>query len=218
MKKVAILFLAAFCLLQTRGFSQKTEVGIAGGVTSSNIYGHIGGNDTRGDVRGGFTLGMLVDAPIRKSNFSFQPGLHYVQKGDFSSKSANLKNAVALRYAELQANFIHYTKGKGKARLYFGLGPTLGLPLPSKKVAITDDAKTATSISFGKTNANDYRGVDFGANGLMGIRFRNGIIATINYTFGLRNLIPVPASNDDVLRNGCFSFRIGYIFKNPVKK
>ena len=132
MKKALILIIAGVCLLQINGLSQKTEVGITGGITFSNMYGKKGGVDTRGDARTGFTVGMLVDAPIGKTNWSFQPGIHYVQKGAFTSKTSTTKQAIALRYAEFLVNFVHYTKGKA-TRLYFGLGPSLGLNLPSKK-------------------------------------------------------------------------------------
>jgi len=59
--------------------------------------------------------------------------------------------------------------------------------------------------------------MDYGANGLIGIRCKSGIIFSVNYTYGIRNLIPVP-SGDDKLRNGCLGIRLGYIFKNTPAK
>jgi hypothetical protein len=216
MKKALILLIAGIYLFQLNAYAQKTLVGLTGGVTSSNIYGHVGGLDRRGDPRAGYTLGMLLEAPIGKTKWSFQPGLHYMQKGMYTSKTSTVKNAVALRYAEFHFNFVHYTKGKAN-RMYFGLGPTLGLNLPSKTVVITDNSRTATSISFGKEGSDTYRGADWGANGIIGVRFKNNITFAVNYTFGLRNLLPV-AGEDDVLRNGCLGFRLGYFFKNATKK
>ena len=216
MKKALILIIAGICLFQLKGLSQKSVVGITGGVGVSNIYGHIGGNDTRGDSRAGFTLGMVLDAPIGKTLWSFQPGLHYVQKGDYESKTSSTKVAAALRYAEFDLNFVHYTKGA--TRFYFGIGPYVGLNLPSKMVTITDASRIETSISFGKEGADKFRGVDFGANGIIGMRFKSNITFAINYAFGIRNLIPQPEGNDDVLRNGYLGFRLGYFFKNAPKK
>ena len=211
MKKVVFLFLTTACLFQLSGLAQKAQVGITAGTSFANIYGNLNGQDNRGKPRAGFTTGLIVDAPIGKSNFSFQPGIHYVQKGKYTVKTDAVKEADALRYADLVLNFVHYTKGS-KTRLFFGLGPQLGFNLPSKKVKIEDDKRSELrSISFGKTVANDYRGIDYGVNGLMGLRFSKGVYFSVNYTFGLRNIVPAP-SGDDKLRNGYIGVRLGYLF------
>jgi hypothetical protein len=215
MKKALILIIAGVCLLQINGLSQKTQVGLVGGITFSNLNGKMGGLDIHNDGRAGMTVGMIVDAPIGKSGFNFQPGLHYVQKGAYTSKTSTTKEAVALRYAELVLNFIHYTKSSS-AKLYFGLGPAIAFNLPSKKVSISDNTRSETTITFGKELTDSYRGVDFGVNGLLGSRFKCGLIASISYTYGVRNLIPIP-SGDDAIRNGCAAIRLGYIFKNASK-
>jgi hypothetical protein len=80
MKKVLFLFITAACLFQINVKAQKAQVGLASGVSVSNVYGRAGGLDTRGEARLGFTGGLLVDAPIGKSNFSFQPGIHYAER------------------------------------------------------------------------------------------------------------------------------------------
>lgn len=217
MKKVVFFFLAAVCLFQMRGLAQKSQVGLTAGITSSNIYGNKGGVDTRYDARAGFTVGLVVEAPIGKSKFAFQPGVHYMQKGGFTVNDDITKNADALRYADIVFNFVHYTKGSG-VRLYFGLGPQVGLNLPSKKVSIVDGkSNEIRSIAFGKTVAADYRGIDWGANGLAGLRFKNGINLSVSYTFGLHNIIPVP-TGDDKLRNAVLGFRLGYFFPNTTKE
>jgi hypothetical protein len=214
MKKALILIIAGICLFRSTGMTQKTEVGITGGITSSNIYGKIGGLDTRGDSRTGFTVGMILDVPVGKTKITFQPGLHYLQKGEYTKKTSSEKDAVALRYAEFQFNFIKYS-GKSN-RIFLGIGPTLGLNLPSKKVVITDNSRTETSLTFGKLSSNDYIGADWGANGVIGVRFKNNLYFAVNYTLGIRNQIPVP-SGDDHLRNGCLGIRLGCFFKNQKK-
>lgn len=216
MKKVVFLFITAVCVFQLNGLAQKAQVGITAGASFSNVYGDLGGLDSRGKPRAGFTTGLIVDAPLGKSNFSFQPGIHYVQKGKYTLKTDAEREADALRYADLLLNVVRYTKGT-KTRLFFGLGPQLGFNLPSKKVRVADDKRSELrSISFGKTVANDYRGIDFGANALMGFRCTKGLYFSINYTLGLRNLVPVPGA-DDNLRNGSFGVRLGYLFPgNPT--
>lgn len=220
MKKVLFLFITASCLFQIQGLSQKAQVGIAGGASVSNVYGRLGGLDNRGESRIGFTAGMVVDAPIKKSNISFQPGIHYVQKGKYTLKTEAVKEADALRYADLLLNFVAYVGKPGKTRLFLGLGPQLGFNLPSKKIRIEDgDNSEIRSINFGNTAAADYRGIDYGANGLIGIRFKCDVLFSVNYTFGLRNLIPDELiTGDDHLRNGSLGFRISYLFPNTPKE
>ena len=215
MKKALILIIAGICLFQIKGLSQNTRVGLTGGVTWSNIYGQVNGLDRRGEARMGFTLGMIVDAPLGKSNWAFQPGLHYMQKGFVSDKTPTSKTATALRYAELDLNLIHYTKGA--TALFFGAGPYIGLNLPSKSVVITDDARIESNITFGKEETDSYRGVDYGANGIVGVRCKTGLYFAVNYAFGIRNILPNP-TGDDVLRNGCLGVRIGFIFPNTTSK
>ena len=218
MKKVLFLFITAACLIQINAFAQKSQVGITGGISASNIYGQVGGVDKRGDVRTGLTIGMLVDAPIGKTNFSFQPGIHYVQKGTYTTKTEILKEADLLRYADLIANFVYYLGSKDKNRLYVGLGPQIGFNLPSKKIRIQNDERTEVrNIAFGDTEFDDYQDLDFGVNALAGVRFKKGIIFSVNYTFGIRNIIPVP-KGDDHLRNGSLGVRLGYFFSNTPRE
>src|SRR5258708_7941233 len=112
MKKALILIIACVCLLQINGLCQKTQVGLTAGVTSSNMMGSLGGGDTHYKSRWGFSMGMYLNAPIGKSNFAFMPTLQYIQKGDFTTKTANLKEGFALRYAEMILDVVHYTKSK----------------------------------------------------------------------------------------------------------
>ncbi len=219
MKKVLFLVIATGCLFSFSSMAQKAQVGISSGVNFSNVYGQIGGADTRGDVRAGFTAGLVVDAPFgKKKFFSFQPAIHYVQKGRFTTRTDVVREADALRYTDLILNFVHYAWSKSKTKIYFGLGPQLGFNLPSKKMRITDEERSEIrSINFGNEASHDYRGIDWGANALAGLRFKNGITFSVNYTFGLRNLLPEPlrSGGNDHLRNGAAGIRLGYFFKNP---
>jgi len=85
-------------------------------------------------------------------------------------------------------------------------------------VLITSDNRIENPLTFGKEETDTYRGVDYGANGILGVRFKCNIYFAVNYGFGIRNLIPNP-TGDDVLRNGSLGIRLGYMFKNtPAKK
>lgn len=223
MKKVLFLFIISLCLLQMNGMAQKAQkaqVAISAGVSVSNIYGERGGLDTRGDARAGFTTGLVLNTPINKKGLYFQPGIHYVQKGMFTLKNESVREADALRYADVMLNVVKYFGSETKTRLYMGLGPQIGLNLPSKKVKIEDgDRSEIRSINFGNAAASDYRGIDFGANAIVGVHFKKGISLAVNYTFGLRNLIPEELqAGEDVLRNGALGFRLGYYIPNSPKE
>jgi hypothetical protein len=214
-RTLLILSLALFCL-QMPGLAQKARVGITGGATISNMFGEIEGLKTDFQTRGGFTTGLIVDAPIGKTRFSFQPGVHYVQKGTVLSETKVQKIYRALRYAEFDMNFLYNTRGAKGINIFFGLGPTLDLNLPSKTVTeIEDGTKTDVNIIFGEEGASELKGVDYGATGLAGLQFKNGAFVSFSYTHGIRNL--VPGEGTDNLKNSCFAIRVGLLIKNNNK-
>lgn len=228
MKKVLFLFITASCLFQVNGFSQKAQVGLNAGVSVTNIYGRLNNQNVRGDSRTGYTVGLVMEAPIGKTNISFRPGVHYVQKGKYTLKTESVREADALRYADILLDFIAYLNKSGNSRLFVGLGPQIGLNLPSKKIRVEDGERSELrSISFGETAADDYHGIDLGANGLIGVRLKCGATFAINYTFGLRNILPKEITklqilnfpgSDEHLRNGALGFRFGYMFPNTPRE
>jgi len=219
MKKLFLLLIVTVLCLHLTGFAQKSRVGITAGVTNSTLNDDIVGNDN-GKSRTGFTAGLIMETPIGKSKFSFQPGVHYVQKGEITEETLNTREYVALRYSEFQFNFLYNFKGTNGG-LFLGAGPALAFNLPSKFVSESgistpkkdDDSKTEQSINFGDDEvSSDARGFDYGANILAGYRHKKGFLLSFNYTFGLRNL--VPGGNDPSIKNACFSARLGYLFNN----
>jgi len=220
MKKTFFLLIVTVFCLQLTGFAQKSRVGITGGVTYSSMKIENMALDNE-KSRAGFTAGLIMETPLANSKFSFQPGIHYVQKGEITNETKNTRDYVALRYAEFQFNFLYNLKGINGG-LFFGAGPALAFNLPSKFVTKSglatdkksDDSKTEKSIVFGNDIlASDIRGFDYGANVLAGYRHKKGFLVSFNYTFGLRNLAPGGDSGSSI-KNACFSARIGYLFNN----
>lgn len=222
MKKVLFLLAVAVLFLQASGFAQKTRVGITAGITSANMYGTVDDKTLRDDGKTGITAGLILERQLGKTRFSFQPGIHYTQKGRTLTETGDNKTWLALRYADLHLNFLY--NSKGKTTFFVGLGPSLGFDLPSYRKVKTSNATPAdpdpspsysrseTKIKFGRDKLDDLKGLDYGANMIAGFRFAKGYYFAFNYTFGIRNI----AANEsgDELRNGCFGFRIGYLFKN----
>lgn len=222
MKKVLFLLAVAVLFFQASGFSQKTRVGVTAGITNSNMYGTVGGTTFKGDPKVGVTAGLFLESKIGKSKFSFQPAISYVQKGYVISETNDAKSWVALRYADLDLNFL--LNSKGKTTFYIGLGPSIGFDLPSSFITKTNNAtvvnpnpdpefsKAATKINFGDEALDDFRGLDFGINGMAGFRLAKGFSLSVNYNFGLRN-IATKGSSDEI-SNGYVGVRLGYLFKN----
>jgi hypothetical protein len=217
MKKVLFLLAAFVFCLQINGFSQKSRVGFYTGYTNANMYGKIGGERVKDDALSGITFGLILDAPISKSHISFTPTLSYAQKGRITfnenSRASNLKEWIALRYAELNANFLYNTNG-AKGNWFIGGGPSISFDLPSKKVSKTDDLKTENNITFGQEANCDIRGIDYGANLITGFRMKGGFFVSFNYTVGIRNLVPVQEGNDNNIRNHSLGINLGFLINN----
>jgi len=221
MKKV--LFLLAVAVISLQLSAQKSRVGVTAGITSSNMYGEVAGKTLRDDSKKGITVGILLETPIKKSHFSFQPAIHYVQKGRILEESQKIKSWVGLRYADFNLDFLY--NSKGKTTFFIGGGPSFSFDLPSTKVVRTNNATAAepnpdpqysrseTKVKFGKEVLDDYRGLDWGVHLQTGFRMSKGFIFSLNYTFGLRN-IASEGTPDDRIKNGLFAVRFGWLFKN----
>jgi hypothetical protein len=214
MKRTLLILSIAFTCGYLPSQAQKARVGVVAGVTMSNLTGEADGMNTNFDSRAGFTTGLIVDAPIGKTRFTFQPGVHYIQKGAVTSESKEQKNYVALRYAGFDFHFIYNTRGAKGINIFAGLGPSLSLNLPSKTVTkySSDDSKVEENVIFGDEGAAQFNGVDYGASAIAGLNFRNGALISFNYNHGIRNL--EPKNSDDAIRNTSFIVRLGLLINN----
>ncbi len=215
MKRTLFILSFALTCLHFSLHAQKARVGVVAGVTMSNLVGEFDGLNTNYDSRAGFTTGIIVDAPIGKTRFTFQPGVHYVQKGSVTSEDHLQKNYVALRYAEFAFHFLYNTKGAKGINIFAGLGPSFSLNLPSKTVTkfLETDTKVEENVIFGDEGAAMFNGVDYGASAIAGLQFKNGGLISFNYNHGIRNLVPGKDSEDKI-RNSCFIIRLGLLINN----
>jgi Outer membrane protein beta-barrel domain len=218
MKKILLLVTVSVLAFHITGNSQKTRAGVVGGVVLSSMSGELNGNKNDYEMRPGLTIGMMVDCPFNQ-RWSFFPGLHFVQKGTNQEPPYGTlitKSYVALRYAELNANFIYKAPGT-KGNFIAGIGPSLAMPLPSKKGSVIDKDKTEEEIKFGNTIDKDINGVDYGANFLIGYRFAKGFFANLNYNMGIRDLRPDEVTTGESIKNQYFSLQIGWLLPNKDK-
>lgn len=210
MKKIClVLFLAA--TLHFSSLGQNVRVGISGGLTVSDLTGPV--NEMNHGVKTGFMAGLLVDVPLN-AHFTFQPQLNYMQKGNLQREDANSKLYNALRYVELPFNLL-YNLNTGKTVFFLGAGPSISLNVPSKKLTVPEEGESSyNDILFGDTPENDFRGIDWGANVLGGIRFSNKVQFAVSYNFGLRNLSTSADPESESIKSKCLTVQFSYIFNN----
>lgn len=214
MKRTLFILSFALTCFQFSAQAQKARVGIVAGATISNLVGEVNGVNTNYDSRPGFTTGMIVDVPLGKTRFAFQPGLHYMQKGAVTSEDNISKNYTALRYAEFAFHFVYGTKGTKGVNIFAGLGPSVSLNLPSKTVAKlkSDDSKSEQNVIFGDEGAASFNGLDYGASAIAGLQFKCGAQVSFNFNHGIRNL--AISTSDNTIRNTCFAVRVGWLVNN----
>lgn len=218
MKKTILLLAVSVLCLQFTSFSQKgnTRAALMGGVTLATMSNELLGNENGYETKVGFTGGIMVDAPIGVTRFSFSPGLHYVQKGTLQRPPVGTlitKAYISLRYVELNANFTYRAPGQN-GNFFVGAGPSLAFKVPSKKGTMIDKDKTETDVNFGKTIDKDLRGMDYGVNFLLGYRLLAGFMVTANYNMGLRDLRPVEASAPKEVKNSYIGIQVGWLFSS----
>lgn len=217
MKKALCILTVIMLYLQLPAVAQKAKVGLEAGIDISNFSGNLNGDNTDYQSRTGLTLGMVVDMPIGKTNFSFRPGVNYIQKGAVTTETMNEKEYYALRYAEFAFNFLYHTSSTGGVGFFIGLGPSVSLNLPSKSVVETGSTKVESNLILGNEGAAVLRGIDFGATGLAGVELKNNCFLSFSYNYGLRNLIPDTKkviSPSDKLKSRTFAIKVGFLLNN----
>jgi hypothetical protein len=208
MKKGIVILTLFIAVLNANG--QNARVAVNFGPTISDISGNE--NLQNNATKTGFTVGIGVDAPIG-SHFSFNPSVNYRQKGNLLQENANVKVNNALRYAEMPLTFLYHVSGNKAGGFYFGVGPYASFNVPSKRT--TEIKKTGkksyTDITFGATLENDFKGVDYGVNGVAGWKF--GKVFTFNafYDYGIRNISPREGGE---MNNRSFGVQFGFFFNN----
>ena len=157
MKKILLIMAVIVFATQTTVAQQTTTFGItAGTVTSySSFEDDIWQNF---DSKSGLTFGILSNIPMSKS-LSFQPAIHYVQKG--FSEVAELAGEVTvnLNYLELPLNFVYNTQGEN-SHFFVGAGPSIAYGIAAKLKRVDSEEK----LHFGSEDNDVAMPLEIGAN------------------------------------------------------
>lgn len=160
-----------------------------------------------------FKIGGMVDLPVGES-FAVQPGLFVNSKG---FKEAN-------NFQKLTTNPIYFEipllmLGKfdlGDVRAFAGAGPYFGFGFAGKRQVNNGSGIQAINIQYGNAPGAYFKSTDIGLDFSAGVTFDSGVQLSINYGFGLSNVIPsnsIYAELGQGAQHRVLTFGLGYFFE-----
>jgi len=214
MKKIFLLIMLSAATQQL--FAQSLIFGIKAGLNESRAdFGQ--STSTTSDLAG-FNAGVFAD--IRLNKFSVEPGLFYTTKGYHSHTSIdenlpepynfNAEGHVRLNYLEVPVNVLYHIK-TGPLKIFLGAGPYAGIGLSGTSQGNSGANGTTTigptqKLEFGKNG--EFNKTDLGLNALTGISLNNGLLFSVNYEFGIKNI----DRGGYPVKNRVLNLSIGYQF------
>jgi outer membrane protein OmpA-like peptidoglycan-associated protein len=202
MKKIYTLIAAVFLLA---AYSQaQLRVGLIGGGHQSKVVEE---NDLPNwdDIKNNYTgrtglhFGVIADIRLGKSNFYFQPGIIYQNKGRKFAATYDTTLSDVLRissnefinYLDMPFNFVYKARLGGNVKFILGGGPYLSFFYTGKLKTET----VSKSLDYEAIENNDppvgnkegqYAVMDYGVNGLAGFELGR-VMLTANYSQGLKD-------------------------------
>ena len=233
MKKIILIAAIAVCSI-----SSQAQVSFGAQVGANLAMGHTTNDDPltsaytlTNDPKVGFLIGVLGEVDFGK--IAFRPELNFIQKGSKSGYSGIVfggydnSNKRTLNYIEIPLNVV-YNLEIGKAgKVFFGLGPAIGIGLSGKDKLNDVDANgypitVKRDVKFdGKKDADATDGkahlkrLDVGASILAGYQLPMGLFAKLSYTYGFMD---IDADTYYKYKNRGFSICIGYMLGGKKDK
>ena len=216
MTAIAVFSISSYAQLQFGG-QIGANLGL-GHATDQYVDPIYGGINVANDPKVGFLIGVLGEVGFGK--LAFRPELNFVQKGSKSGYNGLGSSAdkLTLNYIEVPLNVVYNIKLSKLGKVFFGLGPAIGIGLSGKDkyIDVDDNGNAITvkeDIKFdGDKNSTDnklhYKRTDIGANILAGFQLPMGVFAKLGFTYGFSNIDPY---TDYKYKNRCFNICVGYI-------
>jgi len=191
-----ILLVLMFGSIATQGFAQ--TFGARASVGFTNVTSD---NDAVSDAFGrqtGFQIGGTIDLALSDMAY-LESGLLYTKKG-FEASTAKVNFGyinipVGIRY--------HITEIGGGSNLYVAGGFYAAFLLSAKA--------DGNKLNIGNSEEDNYKPLDFGIDGGLGVLINDQIDIRIGYELGLAN---IAAFNDFKLNNTALLLSVGYKFGN----
>ncbi|MGZ3756503.1 MAG: outer membrane beta-barrel protein [Mucilaginibacter sp.] len=215
MKKIIILLY--LLTLKFSVFAQSFQI-VAGLNESTFIQTPVDDENTNKAITG-FHIGAFFE--LHMGNLSIQPGLLYASIGGdgtfidaHSGIAGTFKNSV--QYLQMPVNFL-YNIPVNTGMIFLGGGPYIGIGLAG---TATEDGTEGTfggqpptihysyKYTFSKSDTPDY-----GLNVLAGTRFKNGLLFSLGYGYGLKYLFYKSTfERNGGVKNNVASISVGYAF------
>jgi Outer membrane protein beta-barrel domain len=210
-----LLFSVFICILSASCLNgQATKFGFTAGTAIANYTSKVDGETETEKSVAGITIGALVDIAAGK-NFSFQPGLNFIQKGT-KSEEGNEKAKLVVNSIELPLNLLYNSHGSNGS-FFIGAGPSFAFAISGKLKFDDGTTSEEEDIEFGNSDEDFMKGLDIGANILAGYQLPGGFFFSAGYNAGLNNLFP-GGSDDGTLKSHYFSIKLGFLLKGAAKK
>jgi hypothetical protein len=213
MKKALLIFLIFFT---AEAYSQTLSYGVTAGFTYTNMSGT--GTfyfPPSNDYIPGYQVGGLLDIGFK--SFSIQPGVLYITAGGHAKDyfpdaqgqlTAYRSNRIVLHYARIPVNFLYKLK-TGTNIIFIGRGPYLAIGLWGKyDYGPNNNYGYTLNLRFG-SGAAGIENLEFGLNGIVGLRLKSGLAVTAGYSSGLTN---VYSDTNYSNRNRGFNLSEDYFF------
>jgi len=155
----------------------------------------------------GFHVGVISEISIT-DNLVLQPGIFYSTKGSkfkISHSQLSYEASIAPGYVDIPIN-LNYYFGTGNTKIAFFAGPYIAYGIGGK----TKSDGESADISFGNTDNDDMKPLDFGINIGAGVNL-NGLLISAQYGLGLANLVP-STTGDAEMKNRVIGISLAYLF------
>lgn len=219
-----IVLSAVAVVFSMTAMAQGVRVGIKGGLTLADMK-YEPKDQTNGTPNANslssYHAGFILDLPL-VPEFSVQTGALLSGKGsrvEFTNSTGTYTRTINPLYIEIPANFVFKPKIGEATRLYFGIGPYMGIGI-SGKSRFTGNTPLGTfyqdhDLVYGDDSGSDLKKTDFGGNFMVGFELGNGFIIGAQYGLSFTNNAPNGDNNaPKILRNKVFGISIGYLFSN----
>lgn len=236
MKKLFLaMIMAGSALGASAQYAQpKTTFGIRGGLNLASVQLSADGSSTTANTGKitNFSAGFFADIGM-SDGFSIQPGLFYSGKGfkldgldsriDFGNGNVISSTGEAkthISYVQVPVNFV-FNVPTSAGKFYVGAGPFASVAIRARVKGYGEDTYTINGQT--RTEREDInqkieigsddgiKRFDYGATGLAGFRFSNGVSVNATYDLGLAN-ISGGNSDEGKLKTRTIGFSLGFNF------
>lgn len=142
-----------------------------------------------------FFFSAFADLPVAK-NFSIQTGLSIQGKGsDYKEVFGNgkLDHILSVTTIEIPVNAVYSIQTGRTGKFLAGVGPYIGFNVSGvdNYTGNYGDVNINVSDQLNVNNENkDLNLIDAGANFMVGYRFTNKLLLSVNYNLGLTDILP----------------------------